>query len=247
MPDWLQAAAKIANQYALAAYAIAALVSILGGLNRKRLGGKPILIGLLIGAVVLCAALPLVGKLIEHVSVYRVSVSIFDPEGSRVKSASVSTDVPSLVYRIADTTQVEIGETHVPNTRAVRFIANDDSTGLSAESELRLGYDHNPSLKIVLIPKPSEIRGNIFDQRGNGLEGVRISVVGYDESAISGRGGLFIIQTQIPRGQIVYLLAEKAGFKSLKQQHLAGPSPATLVLESIGRSVDDRRNLAKPR
>lgn len=231
MPEWLQAAAKITDQYALAAYAIAALVAIIGVLKRGSIRGKPVLIVVVVLAVLASASLPLVAKYIEQKgSLYRVTVSVLDPDGKRVKTPRVSTDVPSQNYDIGDSKQVEIALAHVPADRKITFFASDD-LGEEGQSSLTLADDRTPTLTMTLAAKPSEVRGNVLDRTGKGIVGARVSLIGRDESGVTTEGGLFIIRTHIPAGQPVTLLVEKDGFSPLRQQHLAGSAPATVVLD----------------
>lgn len=232
MPEWLQAAAKITDQYALAAYAIAALVAAIGVLKRGKIHGKPVLLAAIIVAVVASASLPLFAKYIEGRSLYRVTVVVLDPDGNRVKNCKVSTDVPSQAYDIGDAKQVEISPGHLSADRKVIVFASDDF-GRLGQKVLTLGNDQTPTVNVTLVPKPSEVRGNVFDRSGKGIVGARVSIIGNDESAVTTEGGLFVIKTQVPSGQPLTILVEKAGFASLRQQHLAGAAPATLILDSI--------------
>jgi hypothetical protein len=232
MPEWLQAAAKITDQYALAAYAIAALVAVIGVLKRGTIRGKPFLIVVVVLAVLASASLPLVAKYIEEKGgIYRVTVAVFDLEGNRAKAPKVSTDVPSQSYDIGDSKQIEIALAHVPADRKVTFFASD-STGREGQTSLNLADDRTPSVTVKIAAKPSEVRGNVLDRSGKGVTGARVSIIGEDGSVATGDGGLFIIATRIPTGQPVTLLIEKDGYSPLRQQHLTGSAPATVVLDS---------------
>ncbi len=239
---WLRVAEKIKDQYSLAAYSIAAIMAIVGVIKRDKLLRKPFLLVIIVIAVVVSASLPAISNYalkrltVNSETAYRITVSVVNSDGSTTRNPLVDTDIPSHAYQIGDSIQVEIAETHIPADRKITLKAKDASGLVEAQKEIELGEDRNPRVTVTLEPKPSAIRGNVLDVNGSGVEGATVSVLGYKESVVTSQGGLFIIDTHAPSGEAVTLLVEKPGFKSERQQHIAGPTPATIVLAKTRRT-----------
>ena len=234
MQNWVSTAAKITNEYSLAAYTIAALLTGFSVIGRQKLKGKPWLLALVIIAIVVIAAMPLASKVIltKLQQPYRIGVVVFEPDGSRAIHPTVSADVPYSAYGIQDAIQLEIDDAHVPNDRHVTVLAKDAPNNLETSAEIVLSDDRNPTLNIKLIPTPGDISGNVLDLQNNGIAGVRVSVIGYPDSAITTDGGLFVIHGHAPKGSTVYLLAEKGGFQTVRQQFIVGVI-STIMIEPI--------------
>jgi len=232
--DWLTIAAKITNEYSLAAYTIAALLTGLSVIGRQKLKAKPWLLGLVVLAIVCIASIPMFSKIIlaRMQQPYRISVIVVAPDGTRAPHSTVSASVPYSSYQIQDVPQVEIDESHVPADRMVTVSAKDDVLFEEESADVKLLSDRTPALTALLKEAPGEVRGNVFNSNKQGLVGVRVSVEGYSESDTSKESGVFLIHTHAPNGAQVTLLAEKPGFRSARQQHIVG-RVATITLEPI--------------
>ena len=224
MHEWLQTASKITNEYSLAAYAIAALIAIVSAIKVQKFRHKPVLIAIIVIAILLMASLPTLGR-IELARIpnqpYRISVSAVDQDGNVLVTPSIYTDVPSQKYQIAGAEQIEIDDAHVPSTRRVTVSADDATRTLHGSAEIYLSGDRTPSMRLVLKPKPTEIRGNVLF-RQKGVSGARVSIEGYSDFAISDQSGFFVLPPRVSAGEIVYLLVQKQGFFPARQQHIAG-------------------------
>jgi hypothetical protein len=79
----------------------------------------------------------------------------------------------------------------------------------------------------------AKVRGVVLDDAGKALEGVRVSVVGHEEEAVTtGPGGQFVLPAHAADGQQVQLHAEKDGYEAVSQFQPAGAFPATLILDN---------------
>jgi hypothetical protein len=71
----------------------------------------------------------------------------------------------------------------------------------------------------------------VIDAQKNAIQGVRVNIVGYeDDAVITPEGGNFFLPAHVALGEDVMLHAEKKGFKSVDQYHLAGDEPVTIML-----------------
>jgi hypothetical protein len=84
------------------------------------------------------------------------------PEGKRVDKPFVTADVPSRVYQIGSSAQVEISAGHVPANKKVKLFAADEANLMQGETEILLASDWNPSVTITLERKSSEVLGRSF-------------------------------------------------------------------------------------
>jgi hypothetical protein len=96
---------------------------------------------------------------------------------------------------------------------------------------LVLSEDHQPSLSIEVQRQPVQVRGNVFDSKGNPIEGAHVSVAGYPEFATTERAGVFMLQSQFSDGEAVELVIEKNGYVTAHQQHIVGTSVADIRLQ----------------
>jgi hypothetical protein len=234
MENWVSVAAKITNEYALAAYTIAALLTGFSFLGRQKLKGKPWLLALVVVAIVSSAVMPLVSKVIltKLQQPYRIGVLVFEPDGSQAIHPAVSANVPYNAYEIQNAIQLEIDNAHVPKSGRLTILAKDVPNNLENSTDMVLSADRNPTVSIKLIAQPADISGNVLDSNNNGIVGVRVSVVGDPDWGTTTDAGYFVIHSHASKGTTVYLLAEKSGFQTVKQQTLVG-AVSTITIEPI--------------
>jgi hypothetical protein len=235
-PGWFDSALKVANQYSLAAYAIAALLAVVGYIARTKLLQKPWLLAAVVAAVVLIVAIPVAAlvyiKHAESMGIYRISVTATDHKGVPVQHPNVHASVPAQSYDIGSSVQLEVTPGHLSKGSTLMIYADDPDTKEQGEAKLTLGDDWAPSISVPLHPIPSEVRGNVIDKSSMPIPEAQVSIAGYDERATTDSQGLFVIQTAVPKGDTVYLLVQKPGYVSVRQQHISGAAPATIVLET---------------
>ena len=174
--DWFSDAAKVTNEYSLAAYAIAALLTGLSIVGRQRLRAKPWLFGLAILSIFCVALLPSFSRVVlkKMEQPYRISVRVISADGTRAPHATASASVPYTPYLIQDVTQLEIDESHVPADRNVTVSAKDDVLLQEGSADIKLESDRTPVATVVLKEVPGEVSGNVRDQNG-GVVGVRVA------------------------------------------------------------------------
>jgi hypothetical protein len=232
LKSFLEAAGKVASEYALIAYSTAALLAIATILGRAKLKRQPALFGLVILCILVLALSPLFGSIFVPRN-YRLTVSVTDAAGQRLENPVVHVDVPAQVYVIGSSVQVEIDHDHLPQTHQITVFAQDGSGAQRGQSVVKLAEDHQPSVALRVSRQPTQVRGNVFDPHGVPIEGARVSVAGYPEFAMSGESGVFVLQTQLSDGETVELIVEKSGYRTVHQQHIAGSATASVQMEQV--------------
>jgi hypothetical protein len=235
IPAWFDSAVKVANQYSLAAYAIAALLAVVGYIARTRLLQRPWLLAVVVAAVVLIVAIPVAAlvyiKRVESMGIYRISVTATDSKGLPVEHPNVRASVPAQSYDIGSSVQLEVVPGHLSKGSTLTIYADDPATKEQGEEKFTLGDDWSPSISVPLHSIPSEVRGNVIDTIAAPISEAEVSIAGYNEHTTTDSRGLFVIQTAVPKGDVVYLLVQKAGYTPVRQQHISGAAPATIMLE----------------
>jgi len=170
---------------------------------------------------------------VESADVIRLRVLVLGPGDSPVEDARVRTSVGGEPQQVAGGWEFDIPHSRLPADGRITVYASKESAFLSGSQEVRLGDDLTPSVTVRLAANPSAtVRGIVLDEAGNALEGVRVSVVGYEgEAATTGPDGQFVLPAHAADGQQVQLHAEKDGYEAVTQFHPAGAFPATLTLE----------------
>ena len=196
----------------------------------KRRNGPIIAIAL----VVIIAALSAGGWWVLHnnPSVYRVHVSVLDPQGRAVKDAEVSSSVGGQILHSGEGYQIEIPASSRPADGAVVIRAAAPSAFWKGETEVRLS--NSASLTAVVAmksDKSAQVRGMVVDSSQRAMAGVRVSVVGQTESVMTNEAGAFTLPAHAADGQQVQIRAEKSGMAPVTQWHPAGDAPATIVIE----------------
>lgn len=171
---------------------------------------------------------------VESADLIRLRVLVVDPQGRPVEDSEVSTSVGGEPKQVAGGMEFDIPLSSLPADGKVTVHAAKETAFLSGSSEVRLGKDLAPAVTVQLAAQHVSIRGIVLDESQNAIEGVRVSVVGYEGEAVTtGAGGQFVLPAHAAEDQQVQLHAEKAGYKGITQSHPAGSFPATLTLERL--------------
>lgn len=166
--------------------------------------------------------------------IYRVRVTIIDPQRRPVEEAKVWSTVGGEPKKVAGGWQFDIPSASVPLDGKVTFHASKESAFLTGERDLKLDRDANPAVTVELIKNVKEVvvRGVVLDEANNAVGEVRVNVVGYEsETVVTQPNGGFVLSAHAAVGQQVLLHAEKPGYKAVNQYHPAGEDPATIILE----------------
>ncbi len=233
MTKLLETAAGISNQWSLAAFAIAAIL-ILYSLMVKRRGKVPAIAWAAIVAVLLLGALPMVARVyVEGRAIYRVRVTVLDPQQTPVEEARVWSSLGGEAKKVAGGWQFDIPAATRPTDGKLTVYATVAAAFLAGRREVDLAGDRNPAVILQLAKDAAAtVRGIVVDGQGKAVAGARVSVIGYEtEAVVTGTGGNFVLAAHAASGQQVQLHVEKPGYAAVNQWHPAGDEPVTLVLE----------------
>lgn len=228
MSRFFEVAAHISTPWALAAFAIAAIVLLLA----KRRGKVSPIAWAAIIAIVLLGLVPILSQL-RSLAIYRVRVTVVGLEGTPVDDARVWSSTGGEPKKVAGGWQFDIPAAASPADGKVIIWASLDAAYLKGSQEVRLADERNPAITIRLTSdKTATVRGLVVDRRGRAVAGARVSVAGYENEVVETlAGGNFMLPAHAARGQNVLLHAEANGYTGVTQWHLAGDQPATIVLE----------------
>jgi len=228
MSRLFEVAARISTPWALAAFAIAAIVFLLA----KRRGKVPPITWAAIVAIVLLGLGPIIVQL-NSLAIYRVRVTVLGPEGTPVEDAKVWSSAGGEPKKVAGGWQFDVPAAARPVDGKLTIWASVDAAYLRGSQEVRLAGDRNPEATIRLnSDRTAIVRGLVMDQRGRADAGARVSAVGYQsEAVVTQVGGDFNLPAHAARGQNVLLHAEADGYAGVTQWHMAGDQPATIVLD----------------
>jgi hypothetical protein len=165
--------------------------------------------------------------------IYRVRVTILSPEQVPVEDAKVWSSFGGEPKKVAGGWQFDIPAASKPQDGGVVFYATIENAFLTGNAEARLGNDFSPVVTIRLKHDDSaRVRGQVVDVKNRGVAGVRVFVVGHEaEAVITKEGGNFDLPAHATVNQQVLIHAEKAGYTGANLWHLAGDSPAIMLLE----------------
>ena len=225
-----ETSASISDQWSLAAFAIAAILYLV--LKRRGTVGPIAWASIL--AIVLLGLVPILASVyVDRTAIYRVRVTVLDPQQSPVDDAKVWSSVGGEGKRVAGGWQFDIPAAAKPVDGKLTVYAAVPSAFLTGRCELQLTHDRNPSLVVRLARDSSgTIRGIVIDSVSNeAIVGARVSVVGYEsEAVVTQAGGNFQLPAHAAKGQQVRLHWERKGYVADSTDHPAGDFPATLTL-----------------
>ncbi len=228
MARLFETAARISTPWALAAFAIAAIVFVLA----KRRGKVPAIAWAGIGAIVLLGIVPILAQL-RSAAIYHVRITVVGPDGTPVEDAKVWSAAGGEPKKVAGGWQFDIPAAAAPADGMLTVWASLETAFLKGSQEVRLAEDHNPVTTIRLAgDKTATVRGIIMDrQNERAIAGARVSIVGYEsEQVVTGEGGGFVLPAHAASSQNVLLHVEASGYEGLTQWHPAGDQPATIML-----------------
>jgi hypothetical protein len=220
---------KIASPWNLAAFALAVVLYLM---LKKRKGDIPFAAWLVI---VLLVAIPVGASVYSGLpakpSIYRLRVTVTDPQSVPVEDAKVWSSFGGEPKRVAGGWQFDIPEESKPKEGKLTIFASKEDAFLNGQADLTLGNDLNPAVTINLKRNDSaKIRGQIVDSKNRSVVGARVFVIGYEaESVLTKEGGNFELPAHAANDQQVLLHAEKGGLAA-KLWHPAGDAPAIIKL-----------------
>ncbi len=225
---------RITNPFNLSAFALAVILYLV---VRRRRGEIPFVVwALILLLVIIPVGASLYRELIRtqlaENAIYRVRITVVDPESVPVDDAKVWSSAGGEPKRVAGGWQFDIPAASKSRDGKLTVYATRESAFLRGQTELTLGSDHNPAGTIKLQrDDTARVRGQVVDSRGNALAGARVAVVGFGhEGAVTESDGAFELPAHAAKSQQILLHAEKTGFKSTEQYYPAGRDAVTLVL-----------------
>lgn len=173
--------------------------------------------------------------------IYRVRVAIVDASGTPVVDPSGRAPDDLKVWSsISASSQPAPGGAELiipysikPADGKLIIRASRENSFLTGETELVLGDDLNPTIKLTLqADESAEVGGQVVDYKNRAVIGARVYRVGYaPEAVMTSEGGNFVLPAHAARNQKVLLYAEKEGVGTADLWWPAGNKQAKLVLE----------------
>jgi hypothetical protein len=225
---------SITDAWKLAAFALAVMMFLILRTRHRRIPlAAWIVISMLVTIPVIASVYQgLAQARLESKAVYRVRITVIDPQQTPVDGAKVWSSVGGEAHTVAGGAQFVIPAATVPQDRKVTIYAKHENTSLTGKAEMHLGDDYNPAITIQLYRVEVMVRGQVVDIHRRAIPGAIVSVVGYGKEAVTTQlDGNFELPAHAAINQHVQLHAEKPGYKAVNQWHPAGNYPTTLILE----------------
>ena len=227
MSQVFQFATRISTPWALAAFAIAAIVFLL----LKRQGRVQPIAWAAIAAIMLLGIAPTIIQ-VSGFAIYRVRVTVVGPEGTPVDETRVWSSIGGEPKKVTGGWEFDIPAGSRPTDGKLTVWASQEAAYLKGNQEVKLNGDHNPAITIRLeSDRTATVHGLVLNRKGVGIAGARVSVAGYEsEAVVTKEGGSFLLPAHAARDQNVLLHVEAKGFAGANQWQMAGDHPATIVL-----------------
>lgn len=164
--------------------------------------------------------------------IYAVRVQVFDPQGQPVDGSTIRASAGNEPQRTPDGWwEIEIPAAKVPADGRITLWAAHPEWG-GNRKKLWLDTDRNVQVEIRLNQPESWLRGQVVDESGRLLAGVRVSVQegppGEDWTDSKGR---FALKLPIPSETQIRLRAEHEGFAPTEPFCIAGHDTCSILLE----------------
>lgn len=227
---------QVTNPYSLAAFALAILLTVTGAIMRSRGRNIPLAVWIVIPLLV---AMPLGAAVFQQFvssrdqAIYRVRISVYDPQGNPLQDARVSSSFGGEPKKVEAGWEVDIPAATIPKGDKLRITAVRESSFLRGQAEIALGEERNPAVNLKLMyDATAVVRGQVVDESSNrAIAGARVTVVGYgNEAVVTKADGNFVLPAHKAVEQQVMLQAEAKGYKAESQWHPAGDYPAVIKL-----------------
>jgi hypothetical protein len=231
-----ETAAKINTELSLLAFGIAGLLFIIWLLRKRKNSG---ISWVAIVAITFLATAPIAARTyLNSGGIYRVRVVVLDDRQFPTNEAKVTCSVPGEVKKVEGGWECDIPAKSKPADGKMQAFAAVDNAFLKGSVELELKDDYNPTVTIQLTQSTdARATGTVTDENNHPLEGVHVSVVGYDSEAVmTAAAGGFSLPAHRAGGQQVQIIAYKEGYATNPPEwHQAGDFPITIVLHRQAR------------
>lgn len=227
---------QITNPFSLSAFASAVVLTIAVAVLKSKGRSVPTAVWILIPLLV---AMPIAAAVYQQVAtskeqaIYRVRITVYDPQGIPVQDARVTSSFGGEPKKVDAGWEMDIPAATVPKGEKLRITATKESAYLKDQVEIALGDERNPTVSLKLVHDASAtVRGQVVDDKGRAVAGARVTVVGYgNEAVVTKEDGNFVLPSHKAVDQQVLLHAEAKGYRSESQWHPAGDYPAVIKLK----------------
>ena len=169
----------------------------------------------------------------KDTSLFRVRVTVIDPEGEPVEYAKVWSSVGGEPKRVSGGWEFDIPEATKPSDGRLSLFAAQTPAYSPVRADLVLENNYFPTVVLQLRKGPSAtVQGVVIDALNQGIEGAIVRIVGYEEEAKTRKDGHFLLNSHVTDGQQVLLHIEKHGYAAVEQYQPAGNEPAVIVLSA---------------
>ncbi len=210
MRSALEVASHVTHPVTVAAIALVLAASAFGLAMKAR---KTRIAWLLGSALIVLGLAPLIASTyLESRGVYRINVLVVGLDGQPVDDAEVSALPPGQIKKAAGTWELDVSPQTRPADGRISIYASVKDAYLAGSTNYTLQDEFNPTVKVLLqnLP-PVPLRGIVKDMEGRSAPGVRVSIPGYAEVAVTDAGGNFSVPSHKAYGQQVTVHAEKNG------------------------------------
>ena len=221
---------KITSPWSLSAFALAVVLFLV--LNKRK---EPIpQVAWII--IVLLVAIPIAASLyssfITKSSIYRLRVTVIDPQNMPIEDAKVWSSFGGEPKKVAAGWEFDIPEESKPREGKLSIFAAKETAFLTGQADLTLDSEHNPAITVQLKRDDSaKVWGQIVDSKNRAVVAARVFVIGYEtESVLTKDGGNFVLPAHAAKGQKVFLHAEKDGLAA-KLWHPAGNDKDPAIIQ----------------
>ena len=167
----------------------------------------------------------------EIETLYRVRVTVLDPQQVPVEDATVWSTFGGEPKKVAGGWQFDIPAASVPAAGQLTVLAERKSYFQKGRASAELREDPNVALTVQLSRPSARVRGVVLDPTGAAVADARVSVLGYgDEAVTTTEDGTFILDAHAALREEVRLHVEHPDFRPTDQYHPAGDTPATIQL-----------------
>lgn len=204
----LKIASHITHPVTVAAFAAVLAVTALGLALRAK---KPRIAWVLAAGIIVLGLAPLgASTFLESRGVYRMRISVLGADKQPVNDALVTSSIGGEPKKVEGGWEFDIAPQTRPADGKVVLFASVKSAFLTGSSTLVLGQDYYPNTTIQLASDTSAmVRGLVVDEHRRSVSGVRVSIPGYPDIAVTDKMGNFVLPAHAADGQIVQVRAQK--------------------------------------
>src|ERR1035438_9783616 len=145
-----------------------------------------------------------------RVGIYHIRVVVLGTDGQPINQAVPTSSAGGELKQGNGNWEFDLPPQAKPSSGQITFYASVKDAYLSGNSTLELKEDYYPTVTVQLSPlPPTTIRGTVTDENGKSISGVRVSVSGFPEIAVTDEMENFSLPSHRAEGQSFSIRAEK--------------------------------------